>query len=181
LDTQKDYTLEKPGTNKKTILMVLLLLMALSAPYIIVWHEHFFLKAKTILVDHFYLSLLSLLAGIVAHELIHAITWSAWAKDGIKAVRLGFDKKNFSPYCHLKVPVKLKYYILGALMPAIALGFIPYIFAWFTGSISAFLLGFVFTFGAASDIRICIKLRGLDLNTLVQDFPDKAGCYTVDK
>jgi len=65
-------------------------------------------------------------------------------------------------------------------MPALILGILPSLISWFTGNLALLLFGMVFTIGAGSDLLICWKLRKVNMNSLVQDSPDKTGCYLIE-
>jgi hypothetical protein len=176
----KEFTLKPGETEKKTLLFIVPLIILFSLPFLI-FHNNVFYNIKNILIDNFLISLPVLIAGIIFHELLHGLTWAILSTKGFRSVGFGLSKSNFTPYCHCKVPIKLKYYIWGGIMPALVLGFLPLIVSWFTGNTAAFLFGLVYSLAAGSDILICWKLRKTNLNALVQDFPDKTGCYLVDE
>ena len=92
--------------------------------------------------------LLSIFAGIILHELIHGITFLFFCKNGLKSIRFGIMWKFFTPYCHCKEPLKVRHYIVGALMPAIVLGFIPAIVGVITGQVLILLFGILFSLAA---------------------------------
>ncbi|ATP55170.1 hypothetical protein CPT03_01155 [Pedobacter ginsengisoli] len=120
--------------------------------------------------------ILVILIGIVLHELIHGITWCLFAKERFKSIKFGVIWKAVTPYCHCKEPLKIKHYILGAIMPAILLGIIPVILALITGNIQLFAFGMFFTMAAGGDFMMINMIRKLDMETLVQDHPSKIGC-----
>lgn len=117
------------------------------------------------------------LVGIILHELIHGITWAIFAKKGFKSIKFGVLWKMATPYCHCKEPLLVKQYILGAIMPAILLGFIPAIYALITGDFFVLMFGALFTIAAIGDFLIINLIRKEDMNSLVQDHPSEAGCY----
>ena len=117
------------------------------------------------------------LVGIILHELIHGITWAIFAKKGFKSIKFGVLWKMATPYCHCKEPLLVKQYILGAIMPAILLGFIPAIYALITGDFFVLMFGALFTIAAIGDFLIINLIRKEDMNSLLQDHPSEAGCY----
>ncbi|MFN8256577.1 MAG: DUF3267 domain-containing protein [Bacteroidales bacterium] len=144
----------------------------------------FLLKGKTIfsqlrfiLIDRIYIDLLILITGIAIHEFLHGLSWMLCTNKGIKSVRFGINRKNFSPYCHFTEPIMLKHYITGGISPAILLGFAPLVVSFLNGNAGIFLFGLVFTIGALSDLAICIKLIKENKNSWVYDHPDKTGCF----
>ncbi|QNF33143.1 DUF3267 domain-containing protein [Adhaeribacter swui] len=115
--------------------------------------------------------------GILVHELIHGLTWASFAKQGYKSMRYGVLWKSFTPYCHCKEPLRVKHYIIGALMPAILLGILPSVLALITGNLGLLLFGLFFTLAAGGDFLIVSLLRKEPFHHLVQDHPSKIGCY----
>jgi|GEM_PF-407959 len=122
-------------------------------------------------------SLPFLIGGIILHELIHGVCFSVFSGKPLSFIKYGFDRKTFTPYAHCKTPISASAYKIGALMPAIALGFIPYIFSLFTGNIYLFMFGTFFTTAACGDFIIFWIIRNVDNSSLVEDHPSKAGCY----
>lgn len=62
------------------------------------------------------------------------------------------------------------------MMPAIILGVIPTIIAFFTGSIMFFYLGVNFIVAASGDFLITYMLRSEDGNNYVLDHDSLPGC-----
>jgi hypothetical protein len=120
--------------------------------------------------------ILVILVGIVLHELIHGITWCLFAKEGFKSIKFGVIWKAVTPYCHCKEPLKVKNYIIGAIMPALLLGILPTILALITGNIQLFAFGMFFTMAAGGDFMMINMIRKLDMDMLTQDHPSKIGC-----
>ncbi len=151
-------------------------------PYYLLWGSMILNQINTNLIANF--GMWSLLigfsvfaAGIVAHELIHGLTWATYANKGIKSMKYGVIWKFMTPYCHCKEPLLMKHYITGTLMPGIILGFIPSILAIVTGSFVLFLFGLFFTLAAGGDFMMINILRKESMNIFIQDHPSKIGCY----
>lgn len=117
------------------------------------------------------------LLGIITHELIHGITWSRFTLNGFKSMKFGVLWKMLTPYCHCKEPLKVKHYIIGAIMPAIILGFIPAIVAVVIGNLGLLVFGIFFTIAACGDFLIINLIRKENMNSWVQDHPSEAGCF----
>lgn len=126
------------------------------------------------------LVLVMLVAGIVAHELIHGITWACFAKRGFRSIRIGVMWGMLTPYCHCKEPLTIRHYRLGALMPLIILGILPLLLAYPLRSVPLLLWGILFVTSAAGDILIVWKLRKEPDSLLVQDLPEEAGCIIFE-
>lgn len=122
------------------------------------------------------LFLLFIIIGIVLHELIHGLTWVLFVKERFRAIRFGIMWEYLTPYCHCNVPLRLKHYIVGALMPAIILGVVPTIYAFFSGNIILFWLGIYFTVAASGDFLITYLLKDENSNSYVVDHDSLPGC-----
>lgn len=120
-------------------------------------------------------------AGIVAHELVHGITWALFTKRGFKSIRFGVMWKMLTPYCHCKEPLKVKHYIIGAITPFIFVGLIPAIYAIIYGSIGWLMFGIIYTVGAVGDFMIINLLKNEKGDDYALDHPSEAGCYVYRK
>ncbi len=125
----------------------------------------------------FVIVMTSILIGVVIHELIHGLTWSKFSKDGLRSIKFGVVWKYVTPYCHCKEPLTVKHYLVGAIMPAIILGFIPSIIAICIGNFGIFIFGLFFTISAGGDLMMINLLRKEPMNHLVQDHSSIIGCY----
>lgn len=119
-------------------------------------------------------------AGIVAHEAIHGLSWVLFGRKPLGAIRFGFHVKSLSPYAHLKEPVRARVYRLGGAMPGVVLGLLPSLIGIVTGNGPIMLFGLFFTFVAGGDALILWLIRRVDPNALVEDHPTRAGCYVLE-
>lgn len=115
--------------------------------------------------------------GIVLHELIHGITWALFAKKGFKSIRFGVLWKLLTPYCHCTEPLKIKHYLLGAITPALFLGFVPGIAGIVVESYPVTLFGIFFIIAAIGDFMIVYLLKNEKPDDYAQDHPSEAGCF----
>ena len=120
---------------------------------------------------------LIIILGIMLHELIHGVTWSLFTKRGFKSIKFGVLWKYLTPYCHCKEPLKMKHYLLGAIAPAIILGFIPAIWGLIAGSVQMMSFGQIFILAAIGDFMIIKLLAGEPMDIYVQDHSSEPGCY----
>ena len=157
-------------------------------PFIFLWPDQFskesikyYLEAREnlTLVD-FGIGILTLLLGIVAHEFLHGLGWSFYAKKRWKAITFGVNWKLLTPYCHCNEHLRLKAYRIGSILPAIILGIVPAIISILIGHIGLLVFGFFFTFAAGGDFMILWLLRKERSGTLVQDHPHLIGCIVID-
>ena len=124
------------------------------------------------------LFLVLFVALIVAHELIHGLSWSIFTPRHWKDVEFGFMKQYLTPYCTCRVPLAKGQYIFGALMPLVLLGLLPMLAGILAGSMGLMLLGVIMTDSAAGDILIVWKILRYrsDAGEIVYvDHPTQAG------
>ncbi len=115
---------------------------------------------------------------IFAHELIHGITWAVFAKKHWKAISFGYIAEYMTSYCTCDEALKKNEYILGSLMPTIALGVIPTIIAIFTGSFGLFIIGALMIMSGGGDLTIILNLMKFQSKceeTLYIDHPYQVG------
>jgi putative zincin peptidase len=120
------------------------------------------------------------LLGVVIHELIHGISWVIFGHKPFSAIRFGFQWKTFTPYAHLKEPVEVNAYRLGAFLPGFILGILAYILSLVLGNGNLFWLGLIHTAAAGGDWLILWLIRNVRAGMQVEDHPSNAGCYVLE-
>jgi hypothetical protein len=120
--------------------------------------------------------LLLLIAGTVAHELLHAVGWIVWGRKSWRVVRFGFAWRYLTPYAHCREPLPARAYRWGTVLPGLLLGVLPAIAALGSGSGVLAGLGFFFTLAAGGDFLILWLLRAVPAEAQVEDHPTRAGC-----
>jgi hypothetical protein len=173
--------------NVYAVLMLVPIVLVFGLPYYFIWEPELYMRDYLDSIGPFgimsgtFKIIVFYLLGIVFHELIHGITWAFYAENGWKAIKFGVLWKVLTPYCHCKDPLKIKHYILGALTPAIVLGFIPSILSIIIGSIPLLIFGMIFIMAGGGDFMVVHLLRNEKTNNYVQDHPSEAGCYVYRK
>jgi hypothetical protein len=124
--------------------------------------------------------LLVVLLGIVLHELIHGITWAVFGRKPFSAISFGFQWKTLTPYAHLKEPVEVNAYRLGAFMPGFVLGILVYLLGLALGNGDLFWFGLIHTAAAGGDWLVLWMIRNVKRGQLVEDHPTQAGCYVIE-
>ncbi|HKY53064.1 MAG TPA: DUF3267 domain-containing protein [Anaerolineales bacterium] len=120
------------------------------------------------------------LLGVIIHELIHGFSWVIFGRKPFSAIKFGFQWKTLTPYAHLKEPVEVNAYRIGAFMPGFILGFLTYIFSLLPGDGNLFWFSLIHTAGAGGDWLILWLIRNVKSGTLVEDHPTNAGCYVIE-
>lgn len=109
--------------------------LVLTVPVIVLMGLFAYLCNRVSFYDGSLLWLFVVLAALtVAHELVHGIFWSIFAKGRWKSISFGFIVQNLSPYCTCNEGLTKVQYIIGAAMPTILLGIVPAICSVFLGS-----------------------------------------------
>lgn len=152
-----------------------------ALPFYLIWGFTWpSVSGENIIVVAF-IPLLTLIGGIVVHELIHGIFFAIFAKKGLKAIKFGVLWKMLTPYCHCKEPLKIKEYKIALLAPLLFLGIIPGIISLFVGNIFLLIFGIFFSGAAAGDLMIYYLIKKENPEDYVQDHPSEAGCYIFRK
>ena len=182
-------TFDLMKANLYAIFAIIPVLILYGVPFFLLWRNSFSKMALKSFIDNHNLGiwgnaisiLLVMTIGIVAHELIHGITWARYTKNGFKSITFGVLWKMLTPYCHCSEPLKVIHYITGAIMPALILGFLPFVYSLFTGNVLWLFFGIFFTMAAVGDLMIVNLVRKENMNSLVLDHPSEVGCYVFRK
>lgn len=135
-------------------------------------------------ISHFFENwpsfLMVIALGVIIHEALHGLTWAISDNGSLKNVKFGFQLKTVTPYAHIAEPIPARTYRLGAAMPLIVLGLIPYLISMTIAN--GWLLGFslLFSVAAAGDILLLWLTRHVEPGRLLQDHPSKMGCTVVE-
>ena len=124
--------------------------------------------------------IIAVLLGIVVHELIHGISWMIFGRKPFSAIKFGYQWKTFTPYAHLKEPVEVNAYRLGAFLPGFILGILTYLLSLVLGNGDLFWFSLVHTSAAGGDWLILWLIRHVKAGRHVEDHPTNAGCYVLE-
>ena len=120
-----------------------------------------------------------LVAGILVHEAIHGLAWAYFGRLPLQRIRFGFQAATLTPYAHALDPMPARAYRIGAVLPALLLGGLPFLVGTIVGSLSLALYGMIFVFAAGGDLLVLWLIRNVDARALVQDHPSRAGCIVL--
>ncbi|MDD4777728.1 MAG: DUF3267 domain-containing protein [Fermentimonas sp.] len=176
-----DYIKEKKTidiykASKLAVILFVVPMLVFGIPFYLIWQPEFAFSWKSILI----FSIL-FIAGIALHELIHGLFFGLFAKGVFRSVKFGVLWEYITPYCHCTEPLKLRHYMIGAIMPAILLGIIPVIVSLFNGSLMLLVLGVIFISAAAGDFMVIWILRKESMESYVEDHPSEPGCFIYTK
>lgn len=182
-------TFDLVKANLYGMFAVIPIMIIYGIPFVLLWRNTFSKIALKNFVTEFNLGIwgnfltimLILIIGTVLHELIHGITFAKYTEKGFKSIKFGVLWKMLTPYCHCSEPMKVKHYIIGAIMPAIILGFGPFVYSLFTGNVLWLVFGIFFTLAAVGDLMMVNLVRKENMNSLVLDHPSEVGCYIFRK
>jgi hypothetical protein len=161
--------------NIAALLLLVIAIILFGVPFYFMWNPS--LDIHGLIFRSFPL----LIFGIIAHELIHGLLFALYAEKGLKSVRFGIVWKMLTPYCHCKEAVKVKFYIIVALFPAIILGLIPIVISFFNGSIYWLFFGVFNISISAGDLIVVWLLRKENPNDYVQYLSTGNGHYIFKK
>ncbi|OKL39899.1 DUF3267 domain-containing protein [Pontibacter flavimaris] len=187
--TKTELTLTAAEANVQALVFMLPILVLYLVPYVLLWPEQISLKAiESFVLAHgvqvlFYpfLMLLVFVAGAVVHELLHGLTWALFCKNGVKSIKYGVHWRYLTPYCHCQEMLPLRPYILGGIMPGLVMGLVPALWGMATGNLLLFLFGLFFSIAASGGLLVLWMLRRAKSSDLVQDHPEKMGCYVFSR
>ena len=121
------------------------------------------------------LLLIAIVVGIAVHELIHGFTWMVVTRQGFGHLRFGLLTGGV--YCHIDVPMSKRRYVIGALMPLLLMGVVPFMLSIALHNLWLMLFGVIFIASAMGDVMIVWALRKETPDTLVYDHPSEPGCF----
>ena len=171
-----EYTMGLVRANLLAFLLSIPILFGYSFFYMGLYGTNDFGIASDNLATNFPFFLISIVAGIIIHELIHAVSW--WWLDDISwnDIHFGFKWTMLTPYVHCPEPIEITNYRWGVAMPGIVLGIVPFILALVFKNGWLFGYGLIFTLAAGGDLIMLWMLRKVPGGSLVQDHPKLMGC-----
>ncbi len=192
---RKEFTVSIRKIYVLSLIFLLFIVVVFLLPYMLIWGESFMVSLRHYISGRkyqwdsvfFYLLILReifrislfIIAGAVLHELLHAVSWIFFTKKGIKSIKFGITESDFSPFVHCTEPLPVWVYRIGTILPGLVLGIIPALLAIVTGKFWLLMFGFFFSWAASGDFIILYLIRNLSSHIMVQDHPQKVGCYIV--
>jgi hypothetical protein len=100
---------------------------------------------------------------------------------GFRALKFGYKKEYLALYVHLKEPISVTGFRIGAIMPAILLGILPMVVGLLYGYLSVVLFGMFLTTGAVGDFILLAKTMRLHSGYMIKDQPDDIAVLAIEK
>ena len=179
-DSTDDYTISGMDANVRSFGIIIPLSISMVLAYSLVWGWEQTGTDIPYLFSNYKLLLVSLVAGTIIHELIHALAWMMTSGISWNAMSFGFNWKAIAPYAHCSKPMRVQAYRIGAVAPGLILGILPFLVGFILGQSFLTSFGFLFTLVAGGDFLMLWLIRNVDKDKLVQDHPDKVGCIVTD-
>lgn len=178
---RRDISVSMGDANLYTLALTLPAIFLLIAFFSAIWGFEAISVSFSIILQQATIFLVAVIAGIVLHEYLHKIGWWLAGKIPYHAITFGFQWRTFTPYSHCTLPLKAGAYRVGTILPGLALGILPALYALITGNGIYFFWGLIFIFAAGGDFMILWLLRFTSADTLVEDHPERAGCYVLEE
>jgi len=173
-----DLSVSPAAATVYTLAISLPLVAGLLAAYAALSPETSSLTLRASTIDVLLL-MAALVLGILLHELIHALGWAYFGRLPLRRIRFGFHVRTMTPYAHAVDSMPARSYRAGSVLPALLLGFLPYLIGTSHGNITIAFFGTVYIFAAGGDLLVLWLMRGVDARALVQDHPTRVGCILV--
>lgn len=173
---EEEVIIASRRANTGAFLLFMIGALVYGLPFSMLWGLKLFLiSAREFLSG--YLLLTTVIGGIVAHELLHALTWATFCQAGLRSVRFGIDWRNLSPFVHCSEYLAKPFYAAGVAMPVLVLGIVPALVSIATGNGWLIWFAIFFTAAAAGDMLALLKLRSARGRDEILDHPDHLGFF----
>lgn len=169
--------------NIFSLILILPSFLLMGIPYSLVWgfeslsqnilesfHPFAHENTTSFILEFVYLGL-----GVIAHELVHGLTWASFSKSGFKSIKFGIFWRLLSPYCHCSEPLKINQYRIGVIMPTIIVAIIPGIFSIYLGNPDLLTFSAFMMVVSSGDFLIFHLLRNESKDAYFLDHPIECG------
>ena len=165
-------------------------MLVVGVPFVILWGGGIFNEIKDLVevllnkgifaylwmfVKIYFWIITVIIGGVILHEIIHALVFMVFAKNGFESIEFGFIEKPFIPYVHCKEKLKLWEYRLGVVLPGLILGLVPCLLGLWLGNPIIIFIGIFFSSSAAGDLLLLKATKGIDPKSKIRDLPDQMG------
>ena len=161
--------------NLYSFVFFIVSLVIFGTAFSFIWSIEGFINAWRSFLTDYILLIVSILGGMLLHEVIHALAWGAFADKGFRSITFGINWRHLAPYVHCNEYLRIPAYATGVALPGILLGMLPAIVSLFTGSGWLLCFGVFFLAGAAGDFLALLRLRSFPRTAFVMDHPEHLG------
>ncbi len=116
---------------------------------------------------------------LLLHEGTHALAWKYASGLPWSSFTFGVQWKTATPYCHSTAPMLVQPYRIGAIMPLIVTGILPWLVSLLMGNAELAMASAILISGAAGDLYILWSIKDLPREVLLQDHNTQAGCIAL--
>lgn len=128
-----------------------------------------------------FLGLIALLmVGLLLHEAVHLAGYRIFGRVGPGVAGFQFGRAALAPQIRCAVPIRAADYRRILLLPALVLGILPGLVAFFTGSWPLLIWSVWMLVAAGGDFIGLWAIRGLPADTPVAAHPKRVGCLIYE-
>ena len=172
----REYTISIGRANLVAAFFIVPILVFMVLPYFLIWHRNIFsIPGRT-----WWIFLVTLPVGAVVHELLHGMVWALFVEGGFRSISFGVKLEYLTPYCHCNKPMAVWQYFIGAMMPLLVMGIIPWIWGTIRGNEMLVFFALFYTWAAGGDIQAMWMLRKFRVGDKVEDHPEELGFIIYD-
>jgi hypothetical protein len=153
--------------NIFAIIVLIIFSIVFGGPFYVIWHQKISISQRInidtkrrlfIMLKNISVTIIVVIIGSILHELIHGLFYVLFTKNKFKSIKFGIKLKYGAAYCICAEPLKVRYFNIVTIMPAIILGFIPSVIAVIIGNLLMLIFGIAFITGGTGDFFVIIKL-----------------------
>ncbi|MFK7848175.1 MAG: DUF3267 domain-containing protein [Rhodothermales bacterium] len=116
---------------------------------------------------------------VFLHEGTHAVAWKLSSGLPWSSFTFGIQWKTVTPYCHSVKPMDVRAYRIGAIMPLLVTGILPWIIGLVLDDADLAIASAILISGAGGDLYILWSVKDLPAGVMLQDHDEKAGCIAL--
>lgn len=177
--TKLDYSISPKWVTILSFLVMIPLVILPLALFVFIWGWEWLDFGVDALFAHPITLVAVLISGVIAHELLHGLTWG-WLSGDATCVQYSIQWKTLTADVRVIRPISSQAYVIGLILPAVVTGFLPLTMALAIGSGSLVMFGIIFTWYATKDMMIVWRLRDVDISVLIEDHPTRTGVYVYE-
>lgn len=177
----KEVVLKSSGVSSAVIITTIVLVVCFFIPYAIITTEDIKEVVTQATIFTLIIYLIMFLFGLFIHELIHAIFFIIFNKEGLESVRFGISKDGcIAPYCELNEDLLAWKFRICTIVPTLVLGVIPVVMSFVEYNFLYLLGGSLFIIAGSADIYLLWITRKITNRSIIKSTSDKNKLYYND-